>query len=99
MKGSIIVSMVIEINDTKRLVSLEQLREFLAATEPVESRGCGNDEQRYRHIEEVLKRFGYAGLKRRDKGLVVRYLGRTTGYSRQHLTRLVARHLKAGALK
>ena len=98
MKGSIIGSMVIEMND-KRLVSLEQLREFLAATEPVEFRGCGNDEQRYRHIEEVLKRFGYAGLKRRDKGLVLRYLGRTTGYSRPQLTRLVARHLKAGALK
>jgi hypothetical protein len=69
--------MVIEMND-KCLVSLEQLRAFLAGTEQVELGGCGNDEQRYGRIAQVLKRFGYAGLKRPDKRLVLRYLGRTT---------------------
>lgn len=98
MKGSIIGSMVIEMND-KKLVRLEQLREFLAGTGEVEFRPWGNDEQRYRHIEEVLRRFAYARLKRRDKGVVLRYLERTTGYSRQQLTRLVARQFKAGTLK
>ena len=32
------------------------------------------------------------------KGLVLRYLGRTTGYSRQHLTRLVRQCLATGGL-
>jgi len=37
-------------------------------------------------------------LKRGDKGMVLRYLGRTTGYSRQRLTRLVQQCLATGGL-
>ena len=89
--------MVIDMNE-KKLVTLDQLRGFLAATSEVEFQGCGQDDERYRHIEAVLKRFGYGRLGRMDKGLVLRYLERTTGYSRQQLTRLVARYRCAGKL-
>lgn len=89
--------MVIDMNE-KKLVALEQLREFLAGTTEIEFRPWGGDEERYRHIEEVLKRFGYARLRRADKGVILRYLGRTSGYSRQQLTRLVARGLRTGKL-
>jgi transposase InsO family protein len=97
MKGSIIGNMVIDMNE-KRLVTLEQLKEFLAATEEVAFRGCGEDEDRYRHIVEVLKRFAYRGLVKADKGVVLRYLMKTTGYSRQQLTRLVAKWSAKGCL-
>ncbi len=40
---------------------------------------------------EVLRRFGYGRLGKADKGLILRYLERTTGYSRQQITRLVKR--------
>ncbi|HNC81377.1 MAG TPA: hypothetical protein PLP92_17745 [Rhodocyclaceae bacterium] len=90
--------MVIDMNE-KRLVTLEQLKVFLAATEEVEFRGCGADEDRYGQIEEVLKRFAYGGLSKADKGVVLRYLMRTTGYSRQQLTRLVARWAAKGRLR
>jgi len=40
----------------------------------------------------VLRRFGCGRLKRGDKGIVLRYLERTTGYSRQQMTRLVQRY-------
>ena len=90
--------MVIEMNEQK-LVTLEQLREFLAATEAVEFQGCGQDEERYRHIEAVLRRFGYGSLKRTEKAVVLRYLERTTGYSRQQMTRLVAQYRETGRLK
>jgi len=89
--------MVIDMNE-KKLVTLDQLREFLAATSEVEFQGCGQDDERYRHIEAVLKRFGYGRLARAGKGLVLRYLERTTGYSRQQLTRLVARYQRIGKL-
>lgn len=81
--------MVIEMNEAK-LTTLEQLRQFLAGTAAVVFKP-GADDTRYAHIAEVLRRFQYAGLKRPEKGLVLRYLERTTGYSRQQLTRLVAR--------
>ncbi len=49
-------------------------------------------------IQQVLRRFGYSRLKRADKGVVVRYLVRTPGYSRQQITRLIKR-ASAGVLK
>jgi transposase InsO family protein len=83
--------MVIDMNETK-LTTLEQVRAFLAGTVEVGfcATGTGEDE-RYRHIAGVLARFGYQRLKKPDKGLILRYLERTTGYSRQQVTRLVKR--------
>jgi transposase InsO family protein len=89
--------MVIDMNEDK-LVTLDQLRQFIAGTTQVEFQAWGQDKARYRHIEEVLRRFRYRQLKKPDKGLVLRYLERTTGYSRQQLTRLVARQLQTGKL-
>ncbi len=63
--------MVIDMSEQK-LVTLPQLRQFLEGTTEVEFRGCGEDEDRYRLIELVLRRFGYGTLKRPDKGLVMR---------------------------
>ncbi len=45
--------MVIEMSEQK-LVTLSQLRQFLEGTAEVEFRGCGRDEDRYRHIEQML---------------------------------------------
>jgi transposase InsO family protein len=89
--------MVIDMQED-RLVTLPQLRQFVEGTAEVEFRRWGKDEDRYRHIEGVLRRFGYARLKRADKGLVVRYLMRTTGYSRPQLVRLIKR-ARAGVLR
>ena len=50
--------MVIELKED-RLVTLPQLRQFVEGTTEVEFRRCGKDEDRYRHIEGVLRRFGY----------------------------------------
>ena len=82
--------MVIDMNEAK-LTTLEQLRAFLAGTIEIEFSAAGRDDNRYRHIAEVLNRFGYKRLKKPDKGLILRYLGRTTDYSRQQLTRIVKR--------
>jgi hypothetical protein len=89
--------MVIDMNETK-LTTLEQLRRFLAGTTEVAFKPTPDDE-RYIHIAGVLRRFQYAGLTRPDKGVVLRYLERTTGYSRQQLTRLVARFHDTRQLK
>lgn len=90
--------MVIEMNE-QRLTDLAQLRGFLEGTAGVEFRGVSGDEDRYRHIESVVRRFGYRRLKRPDKAVVLRYLERTTGYSRQQLTRLVGRAAKGERLR
>jgi transposase InsO family protein len=82
--------MVIDMNET-RLTTVAQLRAFLNGTSEVQFQPGSDDAQRYRFITAVLKRFAYRRLGRADKGTVLRYLQRTTGYSRQQLTRLVRR--------
>jgi hypothetical protein len=47
-------------------------------------------------FKRVLKRFRYTLLLKRDKGVILRYLERTTGLSRQQVTRLVRRYRKSG---
>lgn len=82
--------MVIDMNESQ-LTTVAQLRAFLQGTLTVEFRAISNDVERYGLISAVLQRFTYRRLPRHDKGVVLRYLERTTGYSRQQLTRLVGR--------
>ncbi|MGH8651662.1 MAG: hypothetical protein ACREYE_05530 [Gammaproteobacteria bacterium] len=81
-----------------RLTSIKQLRAFLDGTVEVEFRRFA-DAERYEHIVSVLCRFRYAGLKRVEKGVVLRYLMHTTGYSRQQVTRLVRQYRSRGCLR
>ena len=90
----IITGMVIDMDET-RLRSIEQLKEFLRATPQVtfaaHSLGVTADNERYEHISRVLTRFDYPQRNKRECGVVLAYLRRTSGYSRAHLTRLVKR--------
>lgn len=87
--------MVIDLNDA-RLTTLVQILAFLDGTTDVRiTPGAGD---RYAFIAGVLKRFGYARLRKPDKDLILRYLERTTGLSRQQLTRLVRRWCDSGHL-
>jgi len=84
--------MVINMDETK-LCSIAQLQEFLAATPEVSFTGISADDdtQRYEHISRVLRRFDYLQRNKRERGVVLAYLRRTSGYSRTQITRLVAR--------
>jgi hypothetical protein len=80
--------MVIDMNDSQ-LNSLADLSAFLDGTAGVELVLAAHE--RYPFIERTLRRFGYARLRRMDKAVVLRFLERVSGYSRQQLTRLVQR--------
>ena len=90
----IIKSMVINMDET-RLRTIEQLEEFLKATPQVafsaHKEGPAGDNQRYAQISRVLARLDYAHRKKRERGVVLAYLRRITGYGRAQMTRLVAR--------
>jgi transposase InsO family protein len=80
--------MVIDMND-KDLCTLAQLQAFVDGTAAVELAVAG--EERYEFIARMVRRFGYRRLKRADKAVVLRFLERVSGYSRQQITRLVKR--------
>ena len=79
-------------NDTQ-LHTLDQVEAFLVGTEAVDF-SFADTAARYAWMEATLIRFGYRRLGRRPKGVLRRYLQRVTGYSRQQLTRLLARYRK-----
>ena len=89
--------MVIDMDET-RLQTISQLQAFLAGTLEVRFSVPDSDDARYAHIVSVAQRLGYARLNRPDKGVVLRYLLATCGYSRAQLTRLLARVLDGQSL-
>src|SRR5450756_2115639 len=80
--------MVINMND-EQLHTLADLQAFLTGTVTMDF--TVTTDQRYEFIARTVRRFGYARLKRADKAIVLRFLERVSGYSRQQLTRLVKR--------
>jgi len=87
--------MVIDMND-KQLFTLAQLQAFLNGTVAVDFSVAA--EERYDFIARTVCRFGYRRLKRTEKAVVLRFLERVSGYSRQQLTRLVKRDGERGPL-
>ena len=81
--------------DETRLRTIEQLEEFLGATPEVvfAAPGAGRaaENQRYEHISHVLTRFDYPRRNKHERGVVLAYLRRISGYGRAQVNRLVAR--------
>ena len=75
----------------ERIGTIEQIEQFLSASAPIEFSAAGNDSERYGHISRVLKRFDYPRRSKRERGVLLRYLQHTSGYSRAQVTRLVTR--------
>jgi len=75
----------------ERIGTIEQVEQFLGASAEIEFSGTGDDSERYGHISRVLKRFDYPRRGKRERGVLLRYLQRTSGYSRAQVTRLVTR--------
>ena len=80
--------MVIDMND-EQLRTLAQLQAFLDGT--IEVGFAVAADERYDFIARTVRRFGYARLKRAEKAIVLRFVERVSGYSRQQICRLVKR--------
>ena len=59
-----------------------QIEQFLSACTQVKFSKPGDDSERYEHISRVLKRFDYPRQGKREKGVLLKYLQLTSGYSR-----------------
>jgi transposase InsO family protein len=81
--------LTISVRNSERL-SLEQIREFLNASEEVEFESK-NRQEVYNWMSRTLREHGYDRQKRPVKGLLLAFLQKMTGYSRSQVTRLVKR--------
>ncbi len=67
---------------TTRIGTMDQVRAFLEGTRDVDFEVPSRAE-RQRWIAQSLGQLGYGRLGKKGRGLVLRYLCRITGYSRQ----------------
>ena len=90
--------MVIDMNEC-RVSTIDQMRAVLTGTQALEFSICDDDAGRYAWIAAVLERIDYRRRKRVERGVVLAYLRRLSGYSRAQVTRLVGRWLERRALE
>jgi transposase len=81
------------------LNTIEQLEQFLTGSQAVAFLVASSQDECYRGIQRILVKFRYASLKKHSKGVVVRFLIKITGYSRQQITRLVKQYRDTGKIE
>ena len=84
--------------DDRKLRTLEQVKQFMESCRRIEFNGL-NLKEKYRWMEEVLKKFKYPRLKKAGKGVIRQYIEKVTGYSPAQVNRLVWRYLQSGKIK
>jgi len=80
------------------LKSIDQLEQFLEGTRAVVFEVMSSKDERYQWIQRKLVKHRYLTLSKHDRGVVIRFLGKVTGYSRQQLTRLIKQYRDKGRL-
>ena len=90
--------MVIDMNVSK-LETIEQIREFLEGTAEVAFSNPTDTSALRTFVATVLRRYRYFRLSKGPRGVLFSYIQRLTGYSRQHLSRLVAQYRNTQSLQ
>ena len=81
------------------LTTVGQLEDFLSGTQAVAFAVISDKDAGYRWIQGELVRFDYLACPRQHKGVLIRYLMKVSGYSRQQMTRLVGQYRANGRLQ
>ena len=89
--------MVIDMNVSK-LDTIEQIKEFLEGTSEVAFSNPTDVAALRAFVATVLRRYRYFLLSKGPRGVLFAYMQRLTGYSRQHLSRLVAQYRNSQTL-
>jgi len=82
--------------DERKIKTIADISAFLAGTDQTELKLQGSKDDIYAWVERALKRFRYPGLSKKEKGIVRSYLIQLSGYSRQQITRMIARYRTTG---
>ena len=80
------------------LTTINQVIAFLEGTQRVAFEVADDKDSRYRWVQRTLVKFHYLSLSRPDKGVLIRYLMKISGYSRQQITRLIKQYRDTGRL-
>ena len=84
--------------DIERLRTLDEVRDFMAGSTPVDFRFVERADA-YAFVRRFLVRSRYLRLPRSDKGLVRRFLIKVTGFSRAQTARLITQYRETGRIE
>ena len=90
--------MLVEMRD-EEIKTIDDISCFLQAELRPAMALQGSKEVIYKWLERTLVRFRYLWLDKKQKGLVLRYIEHITGYSRQHVSKLVHVYVKTGHIR
>ena len=77
------------------IISITQIKEFLKVDSAIKFKAVSKKEK-YKWIDDVLNRFKYFSLRKKDRGIVRGYIAKMTGLSQPQLTRIIAKKKKSG---
>ncbi len=81
-------------NDS-RIVSIAQIKSFLKINSAIKFKAVSKREK-YEWIDNVLTKFRYLGLSKKEKGVVRNYIAKMTGLSQSQTDRIIAKKRKFG---
>jgi len=90
--------MLLQMNESQ-IKTIQDIEIFLLGATTTSMSLEGDKQDIYNWIERTLVRFRYLWLEKKDKGLVLRYIESLTGYTRQHLGKLVMQYRKTGHIR
>lgn len=86
--------MTITMNDS-HIVSIAQIKQFIKVDSAIKFKAVSKKEQ-YKWIDDALTKFRYFGLRKKDKGIIRKYIAKMTGLSQSQLTKIISRKKKFG---
>ncbi|MBL4867546.1 MAG: transposase family protein [Pseudomonadales bacterium] len=81
------------------LEKIDDIQDFLNGTQQVIFKVLEGKDERYRWTQRTLVKFHYKGLRRQEKGLIIRFVMKVTGYSRAQTKRLIQQYDRTGKVK
>lgn len=80
------------------LVSVAQLKEFAKLSNSAKFKSNSSKVETYEWVGATLNKFKYSSLKKKEKGIVKKYIIKMTGYSDGAVDKLIARKKKFGKI-
>lgn len=80
------------------VVSVAQLKEFVKIHTKATFKSTSTKKETYEWVNNTLNKFTYRSLKKKEKGIVKKYLMNMTGYSEGAIDKLIAQKKKYGRI-
>ncbi|MEK7522993.1 MAG: integrase, partial [Patescibacteria group bacterium] len=77
-----------------RLSHSNQLETFLEGSKEISFESLNSKKEKYNWIREILVRFDFRSLKKKERGVVRKYLKKISCYSDSQMTRLIKQYFK-----